>query len=188
MRIRYPVATDNNYAVWNAFDNHYWPALYLADAQGQIRHHHFGEGEYQQSEMIIQQLLAEPDASTSHGLVALDARGAEAPADWATLKSAENYTGYERAENFDVPGRHLCQAGATPYDPARLGSTTGPCPGDWTMQEQATTPTQAGGQIVNRFHARDLHLVMGPAQPGPAVRFRVPPRRAATRRGARRRH
>src|ERR1700745_2280272 len=89
-----PVGTDNDYAVWSAFANHYWPALYFADAQGRIRHHHFGEGEYQRSEMVIQQLLAEAgSAGTGHDLVAVDPRGAEAPADWATLRSPENYTG-----------------------------------------------------------------------------------------------
>ena len=112
MRITYPVATDNDYAVWRAFGNHYWPALYFADAQGRIRHHHFGEGEYGQSEMVIQQLLAEA-GSTGAGtdLVSVDARGLEAPADWASLRSPENYTGYERTENFASPG------GAVPGKP-----------------------------------------------------------------------
>src|SRR6266702_4394740 len=93
-RVEYPVATDNYDAVWGAFANHYWPALYFADAQGRIRHHHFGEGEYQRSEMVIQQLLAEAgSAGTGHDLVAVDLRGAEAPADWATLRSPENFNG-----------------------------------------------------------------------------------------------
>ena len=96
---------DSVYAVWSAFDNHYWPAIYFADAGGLIRHHHFGEGEYQQSEMIIQQLLAEAGSvGAGHELVSVDACGVEAPADWATLRSPENYTGYERAENFSSPG------------------------------------------------------------------------------------
>ena len=105
MRIDYPVAVDNDYAVWSAFDNHYWPALYFADPQGRIRHHHFGEGEYQQSEMVIQQLLTEAGTTDhDHELVSVEARGAEAPADWATLRSPENYTGYARTENFASPG------------------------------------------------------------------------------------
>jgi len=119
MRIGYPVATDNDYAVWSAFGNHYWPALYFADAQGRIRHHHFGEGEYQQSEMVIQQLLAEAgSADAGHELVSVNADGVEAPADWASLRSPENYTGYERTENFAsrggaVPGkRHAYKAPA----------------------------------------------------------------------------
>src|SRR6516162_6203376 len=105
MQIAYPVATDNNYAVWSAFGNHYWPALYFADAEEHIRHHHFGEGEYAQSEMVIQQLLAEA-GSTGAGtdLVSTDPRGLEVPADWAALRSPENYTGYERTDGFASPG------------------------------------------------------------------------------------
>ena len=115
MGITYPVATDNDYAVWQGFGNHYWPALYFADAHGRIRHHHFGEGEYAQSEMVIQQLLAE-NGSTGAGaeMVSVDARGLEAPADWASLRSSENYTGYDRTENFASPG------GGAPSKPARL--------------------------------------------------------------------
>ena len=101
MRIDYPVAVDNDYAIWNAFKNEYWPALYFVDAQGRIRHHQFGEGGYDQSERVIQQLLSEAGASgISRELVSVDARGAEAPADWDNLKSRENYVGYERTENF----------------------------------------------------------------------------------------
>jgi thiol-disulfide isomerase/thioredoxin len=174
MRIAYPVATDNNYAVWSAFGNHYWPALYFADAQGRIRHHYYGEGEYQQSEMVIQHLLAEAGAgSVGRELVSADAPGVEAPADWASLRSPENYTGYERTENFASPG------GARPGKPhpytvpAELGLNQWALSGDWTMGEQATTLNTAGGQIACRFHARDLHLVMGPAEPGASTRFRV---------------
>jgi thiol-disulfide isomerase/thioredoxin len=174
MRVTYPVATDNNYAVWLAFDNHYWPALYFADAQGRIRHHHFGEGEYQQSEMVIQQLLAEAGATgISRELVSVDARGIEAAADWASLRSPENYTGYERTENFASPG------GAVPGKPhgytapAELRLNHWALSGDWTVGDQAVTLNTADGQIAYRFHARDLHLVMGPATPGTSIRFRV---------------
>jgi thiol-disulfide isomerase/thioredoxin len=174
MRISYPVATDNDYAVWQAFGNHYWPALYFADAQGRIRHHHFGEGEYGQSEMVIQQLLAEA-GSTGAGTepVSVDARGLEVPADWATLRSPENYTGYERTEGFASPG------GAGPSKPhvyavpARLGLNQWALSGDWTMEEEATTLNAANGQIACRFHARDLNLVMGPAASETPVRCRV---------------
>jgi thiol-disulfide isomerase/thioredoxin len=174
MRVDYPVAIDNDYAVWSAFANHYWPALYFADPQGRIRHHHFGEGEYQQSEMVIQQLLAgNGSAGPDHELVSVDARDAEAPADWAALRSAENYTGYERTENFASPGgpvpgkRHAYEA------PAELRLNHWALSGDWTVEEQAVTLNQAGGQIAYRFHARDLHLVMGPTAAGTPVRFRV---------------
>ena len=174
MRIDYPVAIDNDYAVWSAFDNHYWPALYFADAQGRIRHHHFGEGEYQQSEMIIQQLLAETGSTDAgHDLVSVDAPGAEAPADWASLRSPENYTGYERTENFASPGDAVPGEHHAYTTPAQLRLNHWALAGDWTIGEQAATLNEAGGQITYRFHARDLHLVMGPAVPGTSVRFRV---------------
>ena len=174
MQIGYPLALDSDYAVWTAFDNPYWPALYFADAQGHIRHHHFGEGEYPQSEMIIQQLLAEAGSDgAGREMVSVDARGVEAPADWGNLRSPENYVGYERTENFASPG------GARPGQPhlyaapAELRLNEWALSGDWTMGEQATTLNTAGGQITCRFHARDLHLVMGPAAAGTSVRFRV---------------
>jgi thiol-disulfide isomerase/thioredoxin len=174
MRIDYPVAIDNDYAVWSAFDNNYWPAIYLADAEGLIRHHHFGEGEYQQSEMVIQQLLAEAgSAGAGHELVSVDARGAEAPADWATLRSPENYTGYERTENFASPGGAVLDKLHAYTAPAELRVNHWALSGDWTMEEQATTLNTANGRIAYRFHARDLHLVMGPAVRGTSVRFRV---------------
>jgi thiol-disulfide isomerase/thioredoxin len=174
MSIDYPVAIDSDYEVWAAFDNHYWPAIYFADAAGQIRHHHFGEGEYQQSEMVIQQLLADAgSAGAGHDLVSVDARGAEAAADWASLRTPENYTGYGRTENFAstggaVPGqRHAYTA------PAELRLNHWALSGDWTMDEQATTLNTADGHIAYRFRARDLHLVMGPEVQGTSVRFRV---------------
>src|SRR5256712_4613500 len=105
MRVDYPIAIDNGYAIWRAFKNEYWPALYFVDAQGRIRHHHFGEGEYEQSERIIQRLLAGAGiGSVGRELVSIDARGAEAAADWGSLKSPENYVGYERTQNFASPG------------------------------------------------------------------------------------
>jgi thiol-disulfide isomerase/thioredoxin len=161
MRIDYPVAIDNDYAVWSAFANHYWPALYFADAQGRIRHHHFGEGEYQQSEMVI------------HEIVPVDARGVEAPADWASLRSPENYTGYERTGNFASPGGTVPGKPHAYEIPARLRLNHWALSGDWTMQEQAVTLNDADGQIACRFRARDLHLVMGPPAPGISVRFHV---------------
>jgi thiol-disulfide isomerase/thioredoxin len=174
MRIDYPVAIDNDYAIWSAFGNHYWPALYFADAQGRIRHHHFGEGEYQQSEMVIQQLLDEAGSGgAGHELVAVDAYGAEAPADWATLRSPENYTGYERTENFASPGGAVPGQPHAYTAPAELRLNQWALSGDWTMEEQVVTLNQAGGRIACRFHARDLHLVMGPTTRDMPVRFRV---------------
>jgi thiol-disulfide isomerase/thioredoxin len=174
MGIDYPVAIDNDYAVWRAFGNHYWPALYFADAQGRIRHHHFGEGEYQQSEMVVQQLLAEAGStSAGHGLVSVDPRGLEVPADWDTLRSPENYTGYERTENFASPGGPVPGQPHAYTVPARLGLNHWALSGDWTIGDEATTLNAPNGQIACRFHARDLHLVMGPAAPGTSRRFRV---------------
>ena len=174
MRIDYPVAVDNDYAVWAAFANHYWPALYFADPQGRIRHHYYGEGEYEQSEMVIQQLLADSGtASYDHELVSVDARGAEAPADWANLRSPETYAGYERTANFESPG------GAVPGErhhykaPDTLRLNHWGLSGDWTMEEQAVILNEADGRIACRFHARDLHLVMGPAAPDAPVRFQA---------------
>jgi thiol-disulfide isomerase/thioredoxin len=174
MRIDYPVATDNNYAVWSAFGNHYWPALYFADAQGRIRHHYYGEGEYQQSEMVIQQLLAEAGlGGADREPVRVDARGAEAPADWASLRSPENYTGYARTENFTSAGGALPGTPQHYTVPAELGLNQWALSGDWTVGEEAAALNTAGGQIACRFHARDLNLVMGPAEPGAATGFRV---------------
>jgi hypothetical protein len=182
--IHYPVAVDSDYGVWSAFANHYWPALYFADAQGRIRHHYFGEGEYQRSEMVIQRLLAEAgSAGADQGPAPVEARAPEAPADWADLRSTENYTGYQRTEGFASPGG---VAGGKPHTyqrPAELRLNQWALAGDWTMEEEAATLNEAGGQISCRFHARDLHLVMGPAAPGTPTRFRVlingqPPRAA----------
>jgi len=174
MEIDYPVAIDNNYAVWRAFDNHYWPALYFADGQGRIRHHHYGEGEYGQSEMVIQQLLAEAgSAGAGDDLVFVESRGAEAPADWDTLRSPENYTGYERTENLASPGGAVPGTPHVYTAPAELSLNHWALSGAWTVEEQAATLNQAGGQIAYRFHARDLHLVMGSAAPGTPIRFRA---------------
>jgi thiol-disulfide isomerase/thioredoxin len=173
MRVEYPIAIDNDYAIWRAFDNHYWPALYIVDAKGRIRHHRFGEGEYEQSERIVQQLLADAGATgAGSGLVTVDARGIEAAPDAVSLKSAENYLGSARTENFASPGR----ASGKPrlYTvPARLALNHWALSGDWTVDKQAVALNQANGRIAYRFHARDLHLVMGPAARVTSARFRV---------------
>jgi len=172
-RIEYPVATDNDYEVWGAFANHFWPALYSADAQGRIRHHHFGEGEYQQLEMVLQQLLREAGSDVDRALVSPDPRWIEAAADWASLRTAETYTGYQRAEGFASPG------GMRPYRsqvygvPDRLPLNQWALSGEWTAEDQAVTTATPGAQVAYRFRARDLHLVSGPAVPGNSVRYRV---------------
>ena len=174
MRIGYPVAIDNDYGIWAAFGNHYWPALYFSDAQGRIRHHHFGEGEYQQSEMVIQQLLDDAGSGgPPYEPVTVDAHGAEAPADWGTLRSPENYTGYERTENFASPGGAVPGQPHTYTAPAELRLNQWALAGDWAMDEQAATLVQPAGRITCRFHSRDLNLVMGPTAGGAPVPFRV---------------
>jgi thiol-disulfide isomerase/thioredoxin len=174
LRVDYPVAVDNDYAIWSAFDNHYWPALYFVDAQGQIRHHQFGEGQYEQSEMIIQQLLMEAGLSgIGNDLVSVDATGVEAAADWDSLWSSENYLGAGRSENFASPNGVVLGTPHVYAAPARLRLNHWALSGDWTVQRQAIVLNEAEGQIAYRFHARDLHLVMGPAARETPVRFRV---------------
>jgi thiol-disulfide isomerase/thioredoxin len=174
MRIDYPVAVDNDHLIWRAFRNQYWPALYFIDANGRVRHHHSGEGAYEQSEMVIQELLREAGAGgVGRELVSVDAIDHEAAADWGSLRSPENYVGLERTENFASRG------GAAPdkphmYElPARLRLNEWALSGDWTVRKDAVLVNKAGGSITYRFQARDLHLVMGPASPGTPVRFRV---------------
>lgn len=174
MAIDYPIAIDNDYEVWQAFANHYWPALYFVDAQSGIRHHRFGEGDYERSEMVIQQLLAEAGIDGfPDGLVAVHPGGAEAAADWVDLGSPENYLGHDRTTNFEVadgvaPDRPHAYAA-----PARLRVNHWALSGDWTVKAGAIALNKPGGRIAYQFHARDLHLVMGPAARGSFVRFRV---------------
>jgi thiol-disulfide isomerase/thioredoxin len=174
MEINYPIAVDSDYAIWRAFENHYWPALYFIDAQGAMRHHHFGEGEYAQSEMTLQRLLGEAGAQgIGRELVSVDATGVEAGADWSTLWSPENYLGYLRTDNFASPdGAALDQPRAYPA-PGRLELNQWAPSGNWTMGQEAAALNESNGRITCRFHARDLHLVMGPAARGSDVRFRV---------------
>jgi thiol-disulfide isomerase/thioredoxin len=173
-KIDFPIAIDNDYAIWRAFDNHYWPALYIIDAQGRIRHHQFGEGGYEKAERIIQQLLDEAGFSgIGDQLAAVDARGVEAEADWADLKSPENYLGHARTENFVSPGGAVLDKPRVYAAPARVKLNDWALSGDWTVKRDAVVLNKANGRIAYRFHARDLHLVMGPAARGASVRFRV---------------
>ena len=173
MRIDYPIAVDNYFAICRALKNQYWTALYIVDAQGRVRHHQFGEGGYEQSETVIQQLLSEAGTGRSNQRVAVDARGIEVPADWDNLKSPENYVGYSRTENFASPGGVVKDEDHVYAAPSRLRLNQWALAGNWKMSNQATSLTKANGRIVYRFHARDLHLVMGPATRGAAVRFHV---------------
>ena len=164
---------DNDYAIWDAFGR-YWPALYFVDVQGRIRHHRFGEGDYEQSEAIMQRLLTEAGIGRiGHELVSVDAGGVEAAADWDSLWSPENYLGYGRTENFASSNGAVLDIPHGYAAPARLVLNQWALAGNWTVGRQAIVLNQAGGRILYRFHARDLHLVMGPAGPGRPARFRV---------------
>jgi thiol-disulfide isomerase/thioredoxin len=166
MRVEYPIALDSDYAVWRAFANNYWPAVYIADAEGRIRHHQFGEGMYDECERVIQWLLRETGRDGIPGeLVSITPEGFEAQADWATLESPETYLGYEQARNFD-------EARADD-DADRLRLNHWTLLGDWTIGRRAAVLNQADGRIAFRFHARDVNLVMSPGEPGTPVPFRV---------------
>lgn len=176
LRVSLPivVALDSDHAVWSAFNNNYWPALYFIDAKGQIRHHVFGEGDYDQSERVIQQLLAEAGASSiDQALVSVDAPGIEAPPDLDDLKSPETYVGSERAENFSSTGGSFFSSRSVYVAPAQLELNHWALAGDWTVGKHSAVLNAANGRIVYRFHARDLHLVLGPKTRGEPVRFRV---------------
>jgi len=174
MMIDYPIAVDSDHRVWNAFKNEYWPALYLVDAKGKIRYHQFGEGEYERTERVIQQLLAEAGSGAAdRGLTPVDAHGAEVAADWGHLKSGENYVGYERTENFASPGGAPSGGRRVYAAPAAMRLNQWALVGDWTVERGAVALNKAPGRIAYRFHARDLHLVMGPPDRGKPVRFRV---------------
>ena len=172
--VEYPVAIDSNYGVWRAFSNHFWPAIYLADAEGRLRFHHFGEGEYASTEMAIQQLLMDAGAANvDQDLVDVAPKGLEVAADWRTLRTPETYTGFGQASGF-------AQEGDARYDQLRVYSAPSGLPlnswaldGTWTVARHAAIANEPGARIVFAFQARDVNLVMGPAVRGTTVRFRV---------------
>ena len=172
-RITYPVALDSGYGIWSAFTNMYWPALYVVDAEGYIRFHHFGEGAYEESEQVIRHLLAEAGNGDLPEPVTVDARGIEAAADWADLRSAENYLGAERTEYFASPERATTGARRRYTAPSRLAPNQWALSGEWTVEPDAVLLNEPGGQITCRFSARDVHLVMTQAAGGSPVRFGV---------------
>ncbi|MEJ1962042.1 MAG: cytochrome c biogenesis protein CcdA [Gammaproteobacteria bacterium] len=172
--VTYPVAVDNNYAIWRAFNNEYWPAHYLVDATGRIRGHHFGEGQYDESERLIRELLTEAGesnlpASTGGG----KAEGVEVAADESNVASPETYIGYDRAENF-ASSPAVARDRQIAYSvPATLRLNQWALGGAWTVGAEFAALTAAPGKVVFRFHARDVHLVLGPGPDGKPVRFRV---------------
>ena len=174
LKIDHPIAVDSDYAIWRAFNNRYWPALYFIDARGRLRDHHFGEGRYEPSEQTIRKLLAETGATGDDLYVApAAASGFEVQADWQNLKSPEMYLGYGRAENFSSPGGAALGQRRVYAAPGRLRLNDWALAGEWTVADEPAMLNKAPGRIVYRFHARDVHLVMGPRRQDMPVRFRV---------------
>jgi thiol-disulfide isomerase/thioredoxin len=177
LQVSLPVVLDNDFAIWRAFDNHYWPALYLLDARGRVRYHHFGEGEYERSEQAIRRLLADAGGTAGPGGsgsgVPVAATGFELPADWQNLKSPEIYLGHDRGEGLASPGGASLAKRRAYKVPARLDLNRWALDGEWTIDRQPTVLGGAPGRIACRFHARDVHLVMGPTRRDQPVRFRV---------------
>src|ERR1700737_4203162 len=173
-KIDYPVAIDNDFRIWRAFANNYWPALYFIDAQGRIRHHRFGEGDYERSEMVIRQLLADAGVEDLRpGVGTVEPNGDEVQADWENLGSPESYLGYEQATGFDAGGRAEWNKPHTYAAPTHLGLNRWGLTGDWTVRSDASSLNRPKGLVAYQFHARDVNLVMGPARKGASVRFRV---------------
>jgi thiol-disulfide isomerase/thioredoxin len=174
MKVDYPVAVDSEHVIWRAFRNQYWPALYFVDAQRRLRYQYFGEGSYPQLEMVIQVLLREAGATNvSHEAVLVEGTGLDAAADWGNLRSPENYVGFDRTANFASPGGVTRDKPHTYQVPARLHLNEWALSGDWTVKSETATLNKPNGRIAYRFHARDLHLVMGPAERGTPMTFRV---------------
>lgn len=172
--VDYPIAVDSDYAVWRAFANHFWPALYVADTDGRIRYHHFGEGEYAMAEMVVQQLLVDAGAtSVDLDLVRVEPRGLEVAADWQSLRSPETYLGYGQSTGFVSDDVATLDRPRVYAAAARLPLNHWDLSGNWTVARHAAVLNEPGGRIAFQFHARDVNLVMGPASKGSAVPFRV---------------
>jgi cytochrome c biogenesis protein CcdA/thiol-disulfide isomerase/thioredoxin len=174
LKVSYPVAIDSDYKIWQAFNNQYWPAHYFIDGKGRIRYHHFGEGEYDESERVIQQLLKENGAtSLAAGTINVSATGVEAAPAGGGVRSPETYIGYKRAENF-ASVQALAPDSRKVYTPlARLSLNQWALGGSWTVSPESAVLQASSGKVVFRFHARDLHLVLGPSKSGKPVRFKV---------------
>jgi thiol-disulfide isomerase/thioredoxin len=165
--ITYPVAIDSRYGVWQAFSNHYWPAVYIADADGRIRHHHFGEGGYEECERVVQQLLREAGSTdVPDDLVSVADDGFQAQADWASLRSPETYLGYEQAQNFASSGEPALDESSEYALPERLRLNQWALRGTWAIERGASVLTGTEGTLAFRFQARDVNLVLGPPARG----------------------
>jgi thiol-disulfide isomerase/thioredoxin len=173
LKVDHPVAVDSNYTIWRAFDNNAWPALYFIDARGNVRHSHLGEGDFERSEKVLQALLTEAGAKGfDPGLVQVDGRGLEAPADWNNLRTPETYVGYARTANFSSPGGVSRDRPRRYEAPEMLRANAWALSGDWRIGAEAASVQRENGRLLYRFHARDLHLVMGSAG-GKPIAFRV---------------
>ncbi len=174
MRLAYPIALDSDFAVWRAFNNMYWPAVYIADAQGRIRHHQFGEGQYDECERVVQRLLHEAGAEgVGDDLVSITPDGFEAQADWTSLRSPETYLGYEQGQSLASPDGVAFDEPRSYVAPDSLALNQWALGGDWTIESGASVLNRAAGRIAFRFHARDVHLVMAPRARDTSVPFRV---------------
>jgi thiol-disulfide isomerase/thioredoxin len=172
--IEYPVAVDSGYRVWGAFENRFWPAVYIADGEGRVRHHHFGEGEYPQTEMVIQRLLLDAGAQDLDlDLVAVEPRGLEVAADWQALRSPETYVGYRQSSGFASEGTAPLDLPHEYSAAPRLPLNSWDLSGNWTLARHAAGSNAPGARIRFQFHARDLNLVMGPRTKGAVIPFRV---------------
>lgn len=173
LKVSYPIPIDSNHSIWRAFRNEYWPADYFVDARGRIRYHHFGEGDYEQSERVIQALLKENGATgLDENTVRITSNGAEAPPS-EDVRSPETYAGYARAENFASPGG-MAQDSQKSYSlPTKPALNQWGLGGSWKVGIESGKLESAPGKIVFRFHSRDLHMVLGPGRNGTPVRFKV---------------
>jgi thiol-disulfide isomerase/thioredoxin len=174
LEVTFPIALDNDYGVWRAFANNYWPAVYVADAEGRIRFHHYGEGEYAMTEMVVQQLLLDAGSSGfDPDLVSVDANGFEVAADWRTLRSPETYLAFGRSSGFASPDDpRFDEPHAYPPAPGLRLNQWAPS-GSWTLAAHAAVLNDAPGRVAFGFQARDVNLVMGPANRGSTIPFRV---------------
>jgi thiol-disulfide isomerase/thioredoxin len=174
INLKYPVAVDSNYEIWRSFQNSYWPALYLIDAKGKIRYQKFGEGDYQEIELMIQQLLKEVSAQNiTTKITELKPDGFEAAADWERLQSPENYVGYGNTQGFVSPGGIIIDKQTFYAVPVHMELNQWALSGEWIIGKEKVLLKGKQGKIIYRFHARDLNLIMGPAEPGSSLKFRV---------------
>ncbi|HET7758501.1 MAG TPA: redoxin domain-containing protein [Gaiellaceae bacterium] len=174
MRVRYPVALDPDYGVWNAFANSYWPAVYIADMDGRIRHHHYGEGGYEECERVVQRLLRDAGHDrVDDELVAVEPEGFEVQADWSHLRSPETYLGYQQGQSFASSSDLALDDPREYVIPEPLNLNEWALAGRWAVESRASVANERGARLAFRFHARDVNLVLGPRPRDASIPFRV---------------